>query len=119
MALASSTAENAATNAVVALAPDISLHTATTGTTGASEVSGGSYARQGITWGSAASGVASNTNAPSVPIPASTTVTYFGGWSASTSGTFEFGGALGSSLTTGSSAANVTFAAAAVSLTTS
>lgn len=118
MARASSTAENAATNAVTALCPDQSLHTADPTTTGGSEVVGGSYARQAITWGTASSGSAANTNAPAIPIPASTTVSHFGEWSASSAGTYEIGGVLGSSLTTGSSAATVTFAIGAVTIAT-
>lgn len=114
MALHSATAENAGIAAIVALATFLSLHTATTGTTGAAEVSGGSYARQALTWGTASGGVAANTNAPAVPIPASTTVTHAGGWSAITVGTFEFGMPLGSSVTTGATAATVTFAAGAL-----
>ena len=75
----------------------VSLHTADPGTTGASEVTGGSYARVAVTWGSAASGVKSNTGSLAFNVPAGTTVTHIGGWSASTSGTFRGGGALGAS----------------------
>jgi hypothetical protein len=116
MALASAAAENAAVNAVTALCADISLHTASPSTTGANEQSGGTYARQTSTFGSASSGTATNTNAPAVPQPASTTSTHFGEWSAATAGTYEIGGALGSSLTTGSSPATVTFAAGSISV---
>jgi hypothetical protein len=114
MPLASATAENAATNAVTALCADIALHTASPSTTGANELSGST--RQTSTFGSSSSGTATNTNAPAVPQPASTTTTHFGEWSAATAGTFEIGGALGSSLTTGASAATVTFAAGSISV---
>lgn len=117
MARASTTAENAATNAVTALAAFISLHTADPGTTGASEASGST--RQALTWGAAASGSAAITNSPAVPIAASTTVGYFGTWSAVTAGAYEVGGALSSSITTGSSAGTVTFAAGSVTLASS
>lgn len=37
------------------------------------EVAGGSYARQPVTWGTPASGITSNTGAVSIPVPAGTT----------------------------------------------
>lgn len=78
-------------------ATHISLHTADPGTDGSNEVTGGSYARVAVTWGAAASGVKSNTNSLAFNVPAGTTVTHVGAWSASTSGTFRGGGALGAS----------------------
>lgn len=48
------------------------------------EVSGGSYARQAVTWGAAASGQKTNSAALTIPIPASTTVGYLVGYNAST-----------------------------------
>lgn len=75
----------------------LSLHTADPGTTGASEVSGGSYARQPVTWGAAASGTATggqvtfSVNAGTYP--------YFGAWSALTGGTFRGGNAVAVSQT--------------------
>jgi len=67
-----------------------SLHSGDPSTNGANELSGGSpaYSREGITWGSAASGVKSNTNAQVFDIPAGSTVAYVGYWSASSGGTF-------------------------------
>jgi hypothetical protein len=50
------------------------------------EVAGGSYARQAVTWGTAASGKASNTGALSIPIPAGTTATVLGLYDALSSG---------------------------------
>ncbi len=56
---------------------------------GTTEVTGGSYARQAVTWsaaGTPAAGQASNTGALSVPIPAGTTVQSVGLWDAGTAG---------------------------------
>lgn len=73
-----------------------SLHTADPGLTGANEVTGGSpaYARKAITWNAAASGALDNNANPVFDVPASTTVTHFGLWSAATNGTFYGGGDL-------------------------
>lgn len=75
----------------------ISLHTADPGTTGASEVVGGSYARVAVTWDPAAAGVKANNAALVFQVPVGTTVTHVGGWTASSGGTFRGGGALGAS----------------------
>lgn len=53
---------------------------------GVTEVAGGSYARQAITWGAAASGVRANSAQISIPIPAGTTVQAVGAWDASSAG---------------------------------
>jgi hypothetical protein len=77
------------------------LHTGSPGTNGANEVSGGSYARQGVTFGAPSSGVKTTTNAQSWTGMPSTTVTYFGFMSslAGTAATYWLGGGiLGSSL---------------------
>ena len=97
----------------------ISLHTGDPGTTGANEVSGSGYARAAVTWNAAASGSRTNSNAIAITIPASTTVTYFGIWSASTAGTYYIGGLLTPSVTSGGSGASVTFARTTVSITAS
>jgi hypothetical protein len=97
----------------------VSLHTADPGTTGASEVTGGTYARVAATWNTPSSGSVTNNAALSINLPASTTVTYFGVWSASTSGTYYIGGALSPSVTTGASAGVVTIASAALTVTAS
>jgi len=89
----------------------VSLHSADPGTTGASEISGGSYARVAVTWNTASAGSVTNSNSLSINLPASTTAAYFGIWSASTAGTYYVGGALSSSITTGASAGVVTIAA--------
>ena len=87
------------------------------------EVSGGSYARQAITFGSASGGSESSTNSQTFNgMPAETTgVPYIGVWSAATSGTYICGGT-----NTGTSAsanipagAIVTFAIAGVTATIS
>ncbi len=67
-----------------------SLHTAAPGSTGASEVTGGSpaYARKGLTWNSASGGSKTLSNTPTFDIPAGTTVAYVGLWSAASAGTY-------------------------------
>ena len=98
----------------------VSLHTATPGTTGASEVTGGTYARVAVTWTASTGGsAASNSGALSINLPASTTATHFGIWSASTGGTYYIGGALSPSVTTSTSAGVVTIAAAALTVSAS
>lgn len=67
----------------------VSAHTADPGDTGASEVSGGAYARQSIAFSAAAGGTMDDsTNGAAIPIPAGTTVTHLGLWSAVTAGTY-------------------------------
>lgn len=80
-----------------ALATHASMHTADPGTTGASEVSGGSYARQAITWQDASGGSKTLTATVTFQIPPSVTITHSGTWSALTSGTWRGGGALSAS----------------------
>ena len=97
----------------------VSLHTADPGTTGASEVTGGSYVRVAVTWNSPSSGSVTNSGALSINLPASTTASYFGVWSASSAGTYYIGGALSPSVTTGTSAGVITIASAALTVTAS
>lgn len=99
---------------VFTLASFGSLHTATPGTTGASEVTGGTYGRQGTTWGAPSSGVEATTNAQNWTLMPSVTVTYFGEFTAVTAGTYLAGGLLTSSLTV---PAGATVAAAIGALT--
>lgn len=87
---------NAAVNGVAAAGTYISAHTADPSTGGANEVAGGSYARVQTTWGTASGGSRVGSQV-SLNIPASTTVTHWGIWSASTSGTFLGGFALSAS----------------------
>lgn len=57
----------------------LSLHTAFPGVTGASEVTGGTYARQAVTFGAAAAGVRSMTSPCTVDVPAAT-IAWVGLW---------------------------------------
>jgi hypothetical protein len=80
----------------------VSLHTADPGNTGASEVTGGSYARQAGSFCAAASGALSNdANIDFTSMPAAT-VTHVGLWTAVSGGTWIGGGALTASKTTNS-----------------
>lgn len=65
----------------------ISLHVGDPGTTGDNEVTGGSYARQPLTWGAASAG-AVTASAVAFAVPAATTIAYIGFWTASSGGTF-------------------------------
>ena len=82
------TALNAMLDHLDTLVTHVSAHTADPGTTGTSEVAGGSYARQSITFGAAATGNLDSSNTPVIPIPAATTITHLGLWSADSGGTF-------------------------------
>ena len=97
----------------------VSLHTGDPSTTGANEVTGGTYSRVAVTWNSPSSGTVTQSNALSINLPASTTASYFGVWSASTSGTYYIGGALSPSITTGTSAGVITIAAGSLSVSAS
>ncbi len=66
----------------------VSAHTADPAGTGANEVTGGSYARQAITFAAASAGNRDSSNQPVIDIPAGTTVTHLGFWSALTGGNF-------------------------------
>ena len=67
----------------------MSLHSAYS-LTGANELSGGTYARVPVTWGSASGGVISLASTPyAMNAPASSTVGWIGFWDASTSGNFQ------------------------------
>lgn len=78
---------NAGVNGVAAAGTWISAHTGNPSTSGANEVAGGSYARQQTTWAAASNGSRVGSQVHS-PIPAGTSVTYWGIWSAVTGGTF-------------------------------
>lgn len=66
----------------------VSLHTADPSTDGSSEVSGGAYTREAVSWDSANSGSLTTNLAIVFDVPGSTTITHLGYWSASVSGTF-------------------------------
>lgn len=82
-----------ASNAIAALGDYISLHTADAGTTGASEATGGGYARVQTTWTAGSTGT--NTGSVVNISCAAGTYTQGGIWSASTSGTFVGSAAFG------------------------
>lgn len=67
----------------------LSLHTANPGSTGASEVTGGSpaYARKSATWTAAANGVAPLSASPTFDIPGSTTFQWVGFFTSSSGST--------------------------------
>jgi hypothetical protein len=82
-----STKETLATS-YTGLAGFASLHTADPGTTGTSEVTGGTYARVAITW-SAGGSDGISTATVNFNVPASTATTHVGLQSASSGGTFR------------------------------
>lgn len=92
----------------------VSLHTASPGLTGANEISTGgspSYGRASCAFGAATTGSSPTVTGPSsgslsigVRSDAGGSATYFGIWSASTGGTYLFGGPLGTSVPAGSTA---------------
>lgn len=93
----------------------LSLHTADPGTTGTNEVTGGSYARQAITFGSASGGSKASTDAQSFSgMPAEAGNLWVGIWSASTGGTFIWGDATAAVTGPVASGATVDFAIGAV-----
>lgn len=87
MALTTTSIKNDMCTAYAAACTHASLHTADPGTTGASEVAGGTYARVAISWGAPSAGVIVGT--ATINVPPSTTTTHAGAWNASTSGTFK------------------------------
>jgi len=58
----------------------MSLHTADPSTNGANEVSGGSYARQSVTFSAASGGSKAVSNTPAFDVPGGSTVTHVGFW---------------------------------------
>jgi hypothetical protein len=86
----STDAKNAMLDHLASLADFLSLHTASPGDTGANEVTGGTpaYSREAATWTAASGGSAPLSNDPVFDVPAGTTVTHVGMWSAATAGTF-------------------------------
>lgn len=91
MAIAVTATKESLAGSYAALATHASLHTADPGTTGTSEVTGGSpaYARVAITWTAGSSDGIYTTNTLTFNLPASTAVTHIGLWSASTGGSFR------------------------------
>jgi len=76
----------------------ISLHTGDPGTTGANEVTGGSYARESAAFSQASSNPTTASNSGAVQFTQATgawgTVTHFGIWSAASSGDYLGGAAV-------------------------
>jgi hypothetical protein len=103
MARASAIGENACLHGGLdGVALDIGYNTADPTTVGSNEVSGGSYARVAVAWGSPSSGSMANTGSLVSNIPTSTTITHFSLWNTATvSGTtgYAVGGALSASQT--------------------
>lgn len=71
---------NIAADAVAGVITHASLHSADPGANGADELTGGSYARQTVTFAAAANGEASVNNAPMFDVPPSATIAYVGFW---------------------------------------
>jgi hypothetical protein len=80
----------------------LSLHTGDPGLTGASEATGGSYARQACAFDAAASKATQNAAAESFTGMPAATITHVGLWDAVSAGNFLWGGALAASKTTNS-----------------
>lgn len=99
----------------------LSLHTASPGTNGANEVTGGSYARQAITFGNPSSGsqASAGTDAAQsftgMPAEAGGTP-YFGIWTLVSSGTYLAGGATSGLSGAISVGATINFASGGVTL---
>lgn len=89
-------AKNAMLDHLAGLAVYASLHSADPGSTGTNELTGGSpaYARKAITWNAASAGNLDDSNAPVFDVPAGSTVSHFGLWSAVSGGTFYGSGDL-------------------------
>ena len=85
--------ETVAITAISAAAAYISLHTGDGGTTGALELTGGTYVRVLTTWGAVTSGLV-NGSSVALNVPSGTTITHWGLWTTLTGGTFHFCGAL-------------------------
>jgi hypothetical protein len=119
MALASTTAENQALDALSGGTTNVlayvALHSASPSTTGANEFSGGGYGRQSCSWNAASSGSKTNSSSLTFTTAGTTAATHFGTFSASTSGTYGIGGAFTSSVT----AVTITVAAGALTLSAS
>ena len=94
----------------------LSLHSADPNTTGASEVTGGSYGRLSIVFGAAAAGVVTSTtgqNYTGMPVEAGG-CPYFGIWSLASGGTYLGGGATTGLSTSIPAGASISFAIASI-----
>ena len=89
---------NTGAAAIAAAGRFVSAHSSDPGTTGAGEIAG--VTRVQTTFATAANGSTVGSQV-SLAIPAGTTVTHWGLWSAATGGTFQFGGVLAAAETFG------------------
>lgn len=89
---------NAAANAIAGMITATSLHSADPSTTGANEISGGTYARKTPTYGAASGSVADVSASLVFDVPAGKTVSHYGLWAGAT---FIGGAALSASETYG------------------
>jgi hypothetical protein len=96
MALLAVTSENTAIASIFVPSTTyyMSLHSATPGQNGSNEITGGSYARQAITFGAASGGAEVSTNSQTFTnLPAEASgLPYFGIWTAVSGGTYVGGG---------------------------
>jgi hypothetical protein len=90
---------NAQVTGLTAVASYASLHTAEPNASGSSEVTGGTYTRELISWAAASNGTAVTDTAIVFDVPGSTTITHLGYWSAASGGTFYGSRALDTSQT--------------------
>lgn len=90
---------NAQVAGLTAVAGYASLHTAEPDANGSSEVTGGTYTRETISWAAASGGTAVSNAEIVFDVPTGVTITHLGYWSASTSGTFYGSRALDTSQT--------------------
>lgn len=79
---------NAQISGLTAVVSHVSLHTAEPNASGSSEVTGGTYSREAISWTTATLGSVESSAQIVFDVPASTTITHLGYWSAATGGTF-------------------------------
>lgn len=79
---------NAMVGGLTAVAGYASLHTAQPDASGSAEVTGGSYSREAISWNAASNGTATSSANIVFDVPADTTISYLGYWSAASGGTF-------------------------------
>jgi hypothetical protein len=84
------TARNVMLDALGAVMTRVALHTSDPGgaNSATAEVSGGSYARQAITWNAASAGSLDNLANPAFSVPAATTVAWVSFWN--TAGTVRY-----------------------------
>jgi len=110
-----STADNLAIAAVAEVAVQVSLHSSDPGTGASNELSGGSYARGTVTWGTPSGGIVKPTADIAIQVPAGATVAYAAFWSSD--GTTRYAKQAFASPETFANAGTFTLSAAQTSLT--